>query len=334
MIPNFEIHFDANGELRGASGWLPDGIANLLVLCHGWNNTAEEARELYQGLLRLVSAGPVPERCAAALVFWPSKQFAEAGPELMGRLRPEMFDAEDGAAVLARLCEREWFELLAPPFPRLREDAQGAAGLGGTMRRIGNLASYYVMKDRAGVVGRRGLAQWLSGLPGDVRLHLVGHSFGARLCTAAAQVCGADSLTLLQAAFSHFAFAEKFDGVNDGAFRDVITGRKVRGAIAITHSRHDRAVGLAYAVASRIAGQNASALGGPEDEFGGLGRNGARRTPEAIECQCTRSQIAVAAVHNIRADEFIQGHSDVVKPEVAALIAQHAMCSSGNGSVG
>ncbi|MBX9604235.1 MAG: hypothetical protein K2X35_24740 [Bryobacteraceae bacterium] len=320
MIPSFEIHFDARGEMRGKAA-VPAGAGNLLVLCHGWNNTAEEARELYQGLLRLLEGQQMPEGTAAALVFWPSKQFAEPGPEVMSRLRPEMFDAEDGAAVLARLREAEWYELLAPPFPGVREDrAEGAAGLAGIMRRMGNLASYYVMKDRAGVVGRRGLASWLGGLPGEVRVHLVGHSFGARLITAAAQAAGADSLTLLQAAFSQFAFAEKFDGVHDGAFRDVVARRKVRGPIAITHSRHDRAVGLAYAVASRIAGQNASAIGGKQDEFGGLGRNGARRTPEAKDTEETRCDLAAAPVTNFSWDHLIRGHSDILHEEVGALI--------------
>lgn len=142
MIRSFEIHFDARGEMRGKAA-LPAGAGNLLILCHGWNNTAEEARELYGGLLRLLEEQPLPEGTAAALVFWPSKQFAEPGPEMMSRLRPEMFDIEDGAAALSGLREREWYELLAAPLPGFREEcAEGAAGLAGIMRRMGNLASY------------------------------------------------------------------------------------------------------------------------------------------------------------------------------------------------
>ena len=69
------------------------------------------------------------------------------------------------------------------------------------------------MKRRAGAVGERfgreHLGPFWDALPcGRPRLHLVGHSFGAKLLTSA--VLGGvhpRSLTLLQAAFSAFAFA-------------------------------------------------------------------------------------------------------------------------------
>lgn len=85
------------------------------------------------------------------------------------------------------------------------------------------------MKDRAGHIGRSGLAPVLARLravaPG-ARVHLVGHSFGARLVTAAA-AGGAGgtvgSLSLLQAAFSHYAFARGWD---DGVTRDGARGRR------------------------------------------------------------------------------------------------------------
>jgi hypothetical protein len=42
----------------------------------------------------------------------------------------------------------------------------------------------------------------------------------------------------------------------------------------------DTVVGYAYAIASRVAGDNAKAIGA-NDEFGGLGRNGTQNTSEA-----------------------------------------------------
>ena len=72
---------------------------------------------------------------------------------------------------------------------------QGAAGLGDFFKGIVagasnllNYVTYYQMKDRAGVVGRAGVNQALQRLRADVpsvRLHLVGHSFGCRVVTAA-----------------------------------------------------------------------------------------------------------------------------------------------------
>jgi hypothetical protein len=56
-------------------------------------------------------------------------------------------------------------------------------------RRIANFATYYQMKSRAGTVGRVGVTPLLGRLrtaQPTLRLHLVGHSFGARLVSAAA----------------------------------------------------------------------------------------------------------------------------------------------------
>lgn len=73
--------------------------------------------------------------------------------------------------------------------------AGGAAGLGHLLsgakaaaRRIADFATHYEMKQRAGTVGSVGLAPVLRQLRdrhANLRLHLVGHSFGGRLVTAA-----------------------------------------------------------------------------------------------------------------------------------------------------
>lgn len=218
-----------------------------------------------------------------------------------------------------------------------RDGAGGAAGLGDVFRgiraaalRLANLTTYYVMKRRAGTIGRDALAPLLDRISDDhpdLRVHLVGHSFGGRLVTAAAGATAApvQSLVLLQAAFSHNGFAEDFDGTRDGAFRGVVTDEKVRGPVLITHTAADRAVGYAYPIASRLAGQDAAGLGGPDDRFGGIGRNGAQHTPEAV-----RERLELAGhpytfrpgvVHNLLADGHIANHSDVHGPEVAAALA-------------
>jgi len=61
-----------------------------------------------------------------------------------------------------------------------------------------------------------------------VRIHLVGHSFGGRLVTAVAlgpdgqPPVAPETMTLLQAAFSHNGFAPLYDGKHDGFFRRVV----------------------------------------------------------------------------------------------------------------
>jgi hypothetical protein len=204
-----------------------------------------------------------------------------------------------------------------------------------------NFATYYLMKARAGDVGVKGvkpLIETIRGLGPDLRLHLMGHSFGCRVVTSAVNALAGGgqlrphTMTLLQGAFSHNGFSSKFDGTNDGAFRQVIAQKKVRGPILITHTRNDKAVGIAYPIASRIAGQTASALGDENDIYGGMGSNGAQTqvtTPERVigtllEVGGTYPFAAGATSskpYNLKADAFIGGHSDIVKPQVAFAVA-------------
>jgi hypothetical protein len=190
-------------------------------------------------------------------------------------------------------------------------------------RRLLNLTTYYTMKDRAGKVGANGVAPLvdaLNGQPGDRRVHLAGHSFGARVVTAAAAAASTHiaSLTLLQAAFSHTAFSST--ATPPGAFRAVLDGR-VSGPLVITHTHNDRAVRLAYALASRLARQVGSGLGDADDPYGGLGANGAVRTDGVAALSLggpdTSYGFGPGKAYNLRADAHIRSHGDVRNPAVA-----------------
>jgi hypothetical protein len=212
----------------------------------------------------------------------------------------------------------------------------GAADLGdgivSGIRRLLNFTTYYQMKERAGTVGTNGVAGIIAKIKQkrpSIRLHLIGHSFGGRVVTAATDAAGGahkiDTLTLLQAAFSHNGLAAKFDGKSDGFFRKVVTGKKVRGPILVTCTKNDRAVGIAYPLASRLGGQNAAAFGDENDAYGGIGRNGAVKTPEAIKgsLQAANTAYALAggSIYNLNADAFIADHSDICRPQVAWALA-------------
>lgn len=215
-------------------------------------------------------------------------------------------------------------------------DSGGAADLGdgvvSAVRRFMNMTTYYRMKERAGTVGANGVAGVIEKVRGklpNVRLHLVGHSFGGRVVTAATDAVGGqhtiDSLTLLQAAFSHNGLAAKFDGKNDGFFRKVVTGKKVRGPIIITCTKNDRAVGIAYPLASRLGGQHAAALGDENDAYGGIGRNGAVKTPESVKGMLLSAnapyRFIAGGIYSLNADAVIGDHSDICGPEVAWALA-------------
>ena len=227
----------------------------------------------------------------------------------------------------------------------------GAAGLGDWFgkvadgaRNLANLVTYYQMKNRAGAIGEGGVRNVLKRIredrpatgQGALAIHLVGHSFGARLVTAAAAgPQGAaplpiNSLVLLQAAFSHYGFALDYDGTHDGYFRRVVTDPAyVTGVVAITFTAKDKAVGLAYPLASRIARQIAAAFGDANDPYGGLGRNGAQKTPGTrtvtLAAPGTAYGFAARGIYNLDSNATIGGHSDLAHPEVAyALLSAMA----------
>ena len=163
----------------------------------------------------------------------------------------------------------------------------------------------------------------------SIRIHLVGHSFGGRLVTAAACALPVNTdlvtMSLLQAAFSHNGLSEWIRrGQGERIFRAIVDEKRVSGPIIITHTKNDKAVGIAYPLASRIAGQNAAALGDQNDPYGGMGRNGAQNTKEAddkftLGFPGTIYSFEKGKIHNISSD-LIKDHSDVRRIEVAYAI--------------
>ena len=119
-----------------------------------------------------------------------------------------------------------------------------------------------------------------------LRVHLIGHSFGARLVSFALaglpeRTVGATSpvksLLLLQGAFSHFAFADAlpFDAARGGAVRGM--GQRVGGPLVTTHTLLDTAVGRFYPLASVLARQDAARLtGSAPSRWGAFGNDGAQ----------------------------------------------------------
>lgn len=263
------------------------------------------------------------------------------------------FRALPGRELLGHFAKPLPAALLAPAAPGRPAAGPGAgpavhaAGLGdffsgikaGALNLL-NYTTYYQMKERAGRVGRDGLRTVLQRLRQQqpaLRLHLAGHSFGGRVVTAAA--AGADgqpalpisSLTLLQAAFSHYGFSDNYDGTHPGFFRRVLSAGAVQGPILISHSVHDSAVGTMYPLASMVARQVGAALGDAHDRYGGMGRNGAQKTPEATDAPLlgvgATYAFAPGRIFNLNADAVIQDHSDIAHPEVAYALLR-AMAST------
>ncbi|MEL7060306.1 MAG: hypothetical protein AAGN46_09810 [Acidobacteriota bacterium] len=245
-------------------------------------------------------------------------------------------DVETGGAAVGSVVAA------IPAAPTL-DGAVGLADLFGgaraAARRLLNYTTYYRMKARSGVIGRRGLRPLLAAVRArrpDLRLHLVGHSFGARLVTAAADgrrqaddeerlaPLPVDSLSLLQGAFSHFGLAFRWGRDRQGHFRGLIDTQQVTGPILVTHTANDTAVGVAYALASRLARQVAvggAGIGDAQDRYGGIGRNGALglRSGEVEAGTLGPAEVRYTfrprVVFNLRSD-LIEDHGDVDRREV------------------
>jgi hypothetical protein len=254
------------------------------------------------------------------------------------------FFTDDAVSIFKRLDDF----VVAPVGPAAGGGAAGMDEMGGAAslgdmftgvvaaaRRIANFTTYCDMKQRAGLVGRVGVAKMamlIRQKAPQVRLHFAGHSFGGRLVTAAASALppGTPDVTvsLLQAAFSHYGFAEKSEDAPEGAFRSVVQDWRVSGPIIITHTKNDQAVGIAYPLASRIARDSAAALGDADDPYGGMGRNGAqytkekRRSPDTLGDEKAEYDFERSSVYNLRADDYVHDHGDVRNPAVANAIVR------------
>lgn len=408
-MPFFELEFDKRAKLVDPSEWqsieqeLKDqAYTDIIVLSHGWNNDINDAKDLYNGLLKLVQAeldqyAASNRKFMAIGVLWPSKKFAdkelipggaaglETNPnkaEVINECKKlqEFMDSKSKLIIqdIRKALEKDAeADDISKKFKNLLESIRGTestnedtmpsvdlnslnmmltddgfwteanermgndgvvplslwTGILGGVQNILNITTYYLMKNRSGEIGRIGLnpvIHKIKEIAPEVKIHLVGHSFGARLVSSA--VMGersgneveVDSLSLLQAAFSHYAFAKQFDGMQDGLFRSVLTKKLVKGPFLITHTHKDKAVGIAYAIASRIGSQVGQAIGDENDRYGGLGGNGAQKTNEALKRTLLASgevyDFETGKVFNLNSDKYICGHSDIVKPEVAGAL--------------
>lgn len=318
-------------------------------------------RGLFENFAAVAQPNDLPGRTFAIVgVVWPSKQFDEASStpgdlaSKLDRMKQTFTTPIDHAALeqarsllpvlddkaSARRAFANCIRSLLDPAAANREDASDTffqddgdelmknlkehfPGFQSAAMHFLNFTTYYEMKARAGAVGKHGLAKLLDGLAPEVeRIHLIGHSFGGRLVTAAAaysDTAKIRTMALLQAAFSHNAFSK----TQGGFFRGVVDRRRVTGPILVTHTPNDKAVGIAYPIASRINGDKTAAFGGAHDKFGGLGRNGVQQmqSGEAIEGtllpEGARYRFQPGTFFNLEASACIAAHADVTGKEVA-----------------
>ena len=194
------------------------------------------------------------------------------------------------------------------------------------------------MKKRAAIVGVNGLApvvMRLAHAAPALRLHLVGHSFGARLVSytlkglpeeGARDSSPIKSLMLVQGAFSHFAFATALPHDPGRAGGLAAMQQRVAVPVVVTHSRFDLAVGNLYPWGS-IAGRDDAAAAGDPNRWGAMGHDGAQCS-DAAEIELAPAGQAYAfepgQIYNLDSNRVIAegdapagAHSDIIHPELA-----------------
>jgi len=406
-----EVAFDSTGRLT-SDGELPaavdrDGVGDLFVLCHGWNNSEKSARQLYRDLCRMLAEQLGPDKAGAVAVgvFWPSLLFPEddpktsdapsTGKQLAVALQPSFPQQTKALDEMGRLIDEQpqdgaeltKFHRLATGLvttPAMAKEDEGPAAaitspagavLGhaaamshspaGDAQAIGNpfaalwsgarevlrTMSYYEMKNRAGVVGQKGLGPLIASVAkgNRLRVHLMGHSFGARLVsyaltglpdTAVGASSPVKSLTLVQGAFSHFAFADPTPcrAVKKGSLAGV--RNRVDGPLVATFSAADRAVGWWYPNASMLAHQDSQSLTDLAYQWGGMGHDGFQQASPAgtgLKLRGTTYPFVRGATYLLDANAVIKknlsafsgAHSDIVHDEVVSALLAAAAVSRG-----
>jgi pimeloyl-ACP methyl ester carboxylesterase len=183
-----------------------------------------------------------------------------------------------------------------------------------------------------------------------VRVHLLGHSFGARVVAYALAGLPADggpspvkTVFLLQGAFSHFTFAASLpqDPARSGGLAGMQT--RVDGPLLVSHSVHDLAVGQLYPLASMASQDDAAAFGDALYRWGAMGHDGAQ-TVQAADCVLgpvsQAYPFAPGAVVNLNGDNVITvgsppggAHGDINHPQLAwATLAAAGICAAGEAA--
>ena len=319
---NFDPGADGTRGLHDDSRVMADVKAQLEELKH--DTSPDERRKLEKAIAMLPTLEGHPKA---------QDQFVEL---VLSLIEDSALDQTEGIAQLRRRSGSETLARLSGAAP------DGTRGIGGVFGTIAggvgqflNLTNWYVMKDRSGAVGAKGVADAVRALHASrpaIRLHLVGHSLGGRLMASCAKtLCETpklqiDSLMLLEAAFSHFGFSPNNGRGTPGFFRDVIAEQVVKGPFVSTFSAQDTVVGQAYSIMSRLAGDNTREIGDASDEFGGIGRNGPQRTGEVATFPLNAAgrpyEYKADVINNLDGSGgLIKNHGDVTNDAVTYAFA-------------
>lgn len=204
---------------------------------------------------------------------------------------------------------------------------------------IRNLLTYAIsseMRTRAETIGRLGLRESLLGLRRGLpqtRLHLIGHSFGARALLAAVDappdsgklICP-KSISLLQPALPEDAFAPEADGSPAGIFHPVLAEGKAGGPILVSHSTNDETAGIPYAISCRIAEHSQPGRQDYPRPVGAMARTGVAASGATRISLSSRAlpRWRRGMIVNLDGSALIADHLDVCRTQVTQAILSAA----------
>lgn len=345
----------------------PDDGADLLdaapiVRAGAPSLTAEELQDLrevfpdasdqLEAIAALLDAEPDPSRSDE--LFEALRAFSDAVPtgfndgESPESNTPAMLESGQSEKVFADFADQ--LEFSGVVFDDEDIEGDGEAGLIDYLARrrwhgakeVLRQLSYWKMKNRAGVVGQMGvgpLIERLSSAFPTLQFHLVGHSFGARVVSFAlagvsdTQPSAIKSVTLLQGAFSRFAFADPLPfNSGTGNVAGALAGKLARidGPLTVCFSSHDGALGMLYPLASAATGDDAAEGFDLLMRWRAMGQLGAH----GVSDQETLREVGASypfkkgAILNIDASGVVKAggppsgaHSDIFHPELAWVVA-------------
>jgi hypothetical protein len=314
--PGFAGAGDADGDVDAGRALVADIAASLpgeqrerfFALAQATALSGDEAREFAAMLAGLLA----PEE------------------EGLSRAAPTSEDLL-AAAVAATPTPAPDFDDVAPVAP---VDGPGggpaAAGLGDLFdkldpRNILKPFTVWQMKDRAGVVGSRGVRDLLGALlqRSTARIHLLGHSFGCKVVMSATASLPeplprkVHSALLLQPAISQYAFAPVVpeSGLQGGYFRNLA---RIERPVVATFSARDIALSKTFHLALRRKsdlGEQPLAAGESPSKYGALGGFGPQASNETIVFIKDPGEAydfgAGGRIVGIRGTRTIGGHGDI-----------------------